>query len=114
MIEIARVCRWLLIHYNHYKIKFVYQHTQKSTMSSEPTPQMPVEVEHSSCGHSHMALNEGIIIILIMLIVYMGFEAFKHKRGISFGHEASLVTLIGFGISYAFVLSSQQDFNELM
>ena len=54
-----------------------------------------------------MALNEGIVIILIMLIIYMGFEAFKHKRGIAFGHEASLVTLIGFGISYAFVLSKQ-------
>ena len=67
---------------------------------------MVTEAEHPSSHQSHMALNEGIIIILIMLIIYMGFEAFKHKRGISFGHEASLVTLIGFGISYAFVLSS--------
>ena len=49
-----------------------------------------------------------------MLIIYMAFEAFKHKRGLTFGHEASLVTLIGFGISYAFVLSSQTEFNNLM
>ena len=49
-----------------------------------------------------LVLNEGIIIILGMLIIYMGFEAFKHKRDLSFGHEASLVTLIGFGISWAF------------
>ena len=82
--------------------------TQKSIMSSGPTPQIPVVISASEeKAESHMALNEGIVIILIMLIIYMGFEAFKHKRGIAFGHEASLVTLIGFGISYAFVLSDQ-------
>ena len=86
---------------------------------AEPKPQIPVVVDASEgqggSGHSsHMALNEVIIVILLMLIVYMGFEAFKHKRDISFGHEASLVTLIGFGISYAFVLSAQTDFNDLM
>ena len=54
-------------------------------------------------GHSaHMIFNEGIIIIFVMLIIYMAFEAFKHKKDLSFGHEASLVTLIGFGISYAY------------
>lgn len=49
-----------------------------------------------------MMFNEGIIIIFVMLIIYMAFEAFKHKKDLSFGHEASLVTLIGFGISYAY------------
>jgi len=49
-----------------------------------------------------MIFNEGIIIIFLMLMVYMGFEAFKHKKDLSFGHEASLVTLIGFGVSYAY------------
>jgi len=56
-------------------------------------------------GHgsqAHKVFNEGIIIIFVMLIIYMAFEAFKHKKNLSFGHEASLVTLIGFGISYAF------------
>ena len=58
---------------------------------------------HEGGGHSaHMMFNEGIIIIFVMLIIYMAFEAFKHKKDLSFGHEASLVTLIGFGISYAY------------
>jgi len=54
-------------------------------------------------SHAHMVFNEGIIIIFLMLVIYVGFEAFKHKKDLSFGHEASLVTLIGFGISYAFM-----------
>ena len=57
----------------------------------------------SGDSHSaHMIFNEGIIIIFVMLIIYMAFEAFKHKKDLSFGHEASLVTLLGFGISYAY------------
>lgn len=73
------------------------------------------EVTSEKGGHSaHMAFNEGIIIILAMLIIYMGFEAFKHKRDLSFGHEASLVTLIGFGISWAFQQSGQREFQDLM
>ena len=61
------------------------------------------EGEGHEGGHSaHMMFNEGIIIIFVMLIIYMAFEAFKHKKDLSFGHEASLVTLIGFGISYAY------------
>ena len=83
-------------------------------MTNPPDPLVPVEVQHLDGHPSHLALNEGIIIILLMLVVYMGFEAFKHKKNISFGHEASLVTLIGFGISYAFVLSRYDDFNDLM
>ena len=57
---------------------------------------------HGSGHSAHMMFNEGIIIIFVMLIIYMAFEAFKHKKDLSFGHEASLVTLIGFGISYAY------------
>lgn len=49
-----------------------------------------------------------------MLIIYVGFEAFKHKKDFSFGHEASLVTLIGFGVSYAFMASNDSDFSSLM
>ena len=66
------------------------------------------EATVNSKAHSaHLVFNEGIIIIFVMLIVYMGFEAFKHKKDLSFGHEASLVTLLGFGISYAFQAANQ-------
>ena len=62
-----------------------------------------------------MIFNEGIIIVFLMLCIYVGFEAFKHKKQLSFGHEASLVTLIGFGISYAFQMSrSEKEFGDLM
>ena len=50
-----------------------------------------------------MIFNEGIIIVFVMLIIYMGYEAFKHKHHIRFGHEASLVTLVGFAVSYGFI-----------
>lgn len=49
-----------------------------------------------------MIFDSSVVIVFFMLIIYMMFEAFKHKGNISFGHEASLVTLIGFGISYAY------------
>ena len=49
-----------------------------------------------------------------MLILYMAFEAFKHKHHIRFGHEASLVTLVGFGISLGFVFAGKGEFAELM
>ena len=66
------------------------------------------EATANNKAHSaHLIFNEGIIIIFVMLIVYMGFEAFKHKKDLSFGHEASLVTLLGFGISYAFQAANQ-------
>ena len=44
----------------------------------------------------------------------MAFEAFKHKHHIRFGHEASLVTLVGFGISLGFVFAGKGEFAELM
>ena len=44
----------------------------------------------------------------------MAFEAFKHKKDLSFGHEASLVTLLGFGISYAYQAAGQKEFAQLM
>ena len=49
-----------------------------------------------------------------MLITYMGFEAFKHKHHIRFGHEASLVTLLGFGISLGFLYAGKGEFADLM
>ena len=49
-----------------------------------------------------------------MLIIYMSFEAYKHKHHLKFGHEASLVTLIGFAISYAFIYFEKPEFQSLM
>jgi hypothetical protein len=45
--------------------------------------------------------NIGIIIFFMMIMLYMGFAAVKEKYNLSFGHEASLVTLTGFFISWA-------------
>jgi len=72
-------------------------------MTDDPGTTPHVEAVDGSDAHSDkMIFNEGVIIIFFMLMVYMGFEAFKHKKDLSFGHEASLVTLIGFGVSYAY------------
>ena len=49
-----------------------------------------------------------------MLIIYMGYEAFKHKHHIRFGHEASLVCLVGFAISFGFIYAGKGEFQELM
>lgn len=68
------------------------------------------ELEVESHTSSHLIFNEGVIIIFIMLMIYMAFEAFKHKKQLTFGHEASLVTLIGFGISYAYQAAGQKEF----
>ena len=65
-------------------------------MTVELTPE---ELQHET---EEQIFDVSIMIILALLIVYMMFDAFKHKRNLTFGHEASLVTLIGFGISYAY------------
>lgn len=62
---------------------------------------------------NHIVFNEGIIVVFIMLMIYMGFEAFKHKHHLSFGHEASLVTLLGFFVSWAFYKADIYDFAEI-
>ena len=63
--------------------------------------------------YHHLIFNEGIIVVFIMLMIYMGFEAFKHKHELSFGHEASLVTLLGFFISWCFMKAGVIDFAEI-
>ena len=73
---------------------------------------MVSEVQEANTEHA--IFNEGFIIIIIMLMVYMGFEAIKHKHKLTFGHEASLVTLLGFIISFAFQLKGSQEFASLM
>ena len=65
-------------------------------MTYEPTPE---EIEEKL---EEQIFDSSVVIIFSMLIIYMMFEAFKHKNNMTFGHEASLVTLIGFGISYAY------------
>lgn len=78
---------------------------------------MSSDTTTSEGGHgesSHLIFNEGIIIFFIMFMIYMGFEAFKHKHHIAFGHEASLVTLVGFIISYIFLASDQKEFHDIM
>ena len=78
------------------------------------TPVVEATADPSSSAPSHQVFNEGIIIIFLMIMIYMGFEAFKHKHHISFGHEASLVTLVGFIVSYAFLSRSSTEFHDLM
>lgn len=63
---------------------------------------------------SHAGFNYGITILFGMLIIYMAFDAFKKKHSIAFGHEASLVTLIGLGVSYCFIELGQSEFNHLV
>jgi len=46
-------------------------------------------------------------------MVYMLFEAYKHKSGVVFGHEASLVTLTGLCISAIFLYQNANDYAEL-
>ena len=50
-----------------------------------------------------MIFDAGIIAMFVMIMLYMGFEAFKSKHKLAFGHEASFVTLIGFLISWLFI-----------
>ena len=63
---------------------------------------MSEEVSASSETQStstHAVFNKGILIIFAMLMIFMLFEAFKHKHHLKFGHEASLVCVIGILIS---------------
>ena len=47
----------------------------------------------------HKIFNEGIIVIFAMLMMFMLYEAYKHKNHWKFGHEASFVVIIGILIS---------------
>lgn len=61
-------------------------------MSSDTTEVTSEAVEHK-------IFNEGIIVIFAMLMMFMLFEAFKHKNHWKFGHEASFVVVVGIIIS---------------
>ena len=64
--------------------------------------------------HKEQIFDLSVVLVFAMLIIYMMFSAFRHKHGVVFGHEACLVTLIGFGISYAYQAAGSKDFAELM
>jgi hypothetical protein len=57
----------------------------------------------SESHEEKMIFDAGIILVFVMIMLFMGFEAFKSKYKLSFGHEASFVTLIGFLISWFFI-----------
>ena len=57
------------------------------------------ETENSAEELEHEVFSGSIIIILVLLMVYMLFEAYKQKSGLVFGHEASLVCLAGLAFS---------------
>ena len=59
---------------------------------SGDTTEVTAEVEHK-------IFNEGIIVIFAMLMIFMLFEAYKHKNHWKFGHEASFVCVVGILIS---------------
>lgn len=49
-----------------------------------------------------------------MMIIYMLFEAHKAKKRLIFGHEASLVCVIGVCISGLFMYKGTSEFGDLM
>ena len=55
----------------------------------------PVVDATETGNESHKVFDEGILVIFGMLMIYMLFEAYKHKKGLKFGHEASLVCIVG-------------------
>ena len=55
--------------------------------------------ENTTEDLEHELFSGSIIILLVLLMVYMLFEAYKQKSGIVFGHEASLVCLAGLAFS---------------
>ena len=55
-----------------------------------------------------------VLVIILMLMIYMGFEAFKHKRKLAIGHETTVVILLGFGLSRVAKGNDTPVFNELI
>ena len=67
-------------------------------------------------GHKeHKIFNEGIIVIFVMLMLFMLYEAFKHKYHWRFGHEASFVVIVGVLISGIYTSGEgATEFSEIM
>ena len=47
-------------------------------------------------------IGKEFLVIIFMLMIYMGFETFKHQRQLAIGHATAVVILIGFLLSYVF------------
>lgn len=88
------------------------------SQDTTPTTQLNTEIvskeEARSSHEAHKVFNEGIIVIFFMLMIYMLFEAFKHKKGWRFGHEASLVCVVGTIISAIYMYTGSSEFAEIM
>ena len=69
----------------------------------------------SSEATEHKIFNEGIIVIFAMLMMFMLYEAYKHKNHWRFGHEASFVVIVGVLISGLYTTrEGGQEFSEIM
>ena len=88
-------------------------------MSSDTTAETIVsqttsESSTTSKAEAHKVFNEGIIVIFAMLMLFMLFEAYKHKSGLKFGHEASLVCVVGVAISALYMHYGSNEFASIM
>ena len=75
---------------------------------------MSGEAESKLEGKGKKIFNEGIIVVFLLLICFMVFEAQKHKHRIKFGHEASLVCVLGLLISFFYMQSGAKEFAQVM
>ena len=89
--------------------------SEESPVTYDPTsPAVETPTEEIDDVEEHEVFNVGIIVIFGLLIIFMLFEAFKHKHHLKFGHEASLVCVIGVIISAIYAAKGQQEFNDFM
>ena len=49
-----------------------------------------------------------------MMMIYMLFEAYKAKNNVKFGHQASLVCLVGICISAMYMGKGAHEFHDIM
>jgi len=47
-----------------------------------------------------------LIVYILLIMIYMGFEAIKHKKQLAIGHETAVVIIIGFVLSRVYAVSS--------
>jgi NhaP-type Na+/H+ or K+/H+ antiporter len=63
---------------------------------------------------SSVLFSAGAIVIMAMLFIYMVIGSILEKVGTIIGHEASLLILVGMGISYVSYFFGHVDFNKSM
>ena len=79
-----------------------------------PNTNLNYPAEEKSVTKSHHVFNEGIIVVFFMLMVFMLFESLKHKYHWKFGHEASLVCVLGVLISAIYTFKGASEFTDIM